>query len=145
MDDTTLENMDQKARSLLYEGGLDEDAVEGAMMRLHLVLRDAVGDESPSASVESLLRGVVDAEAIDDGHLHAHAAQAAARELIASWRDVILEGSEEDSAHRHLTGMMVTDIDEVIAILRQWKACLSQQCAITAHVPARRGLEGGSR
>lgn len=142
MDDTALEDMDQNARSLLYGGGLDDDAVEGAMMRLHLVLHDALGESSPSTSVESLLRGVVDAEAIDDGHLHAHAAQAAARELIASWRDVILEGSEDRSYH-DLTGMMITDIDEVIAVLRQWKACLHQQCVITAHIPVRRGLEGG--
>ncbi len=124
INDQTLEDMDEKARELLYGGGLDEDDVEAAMMRLHLVLRDAVGDkcsESSRPTVEQVLRGVVDTDVLDDGHLHSYAAQSAARELIASWMDVVCEGCEGPDSY-DLTRMMVVDIDETIAVLRRWKA-----------------------
>lgn len=106
-------------REELRKRGVSTSRAMDVISRVRLVVRDEFGPGNGYPSVEGLLKGVIAAGAIDDGHLHAHAAQAAARELIASWMDVV-----NDSDERDLTTMMLRDIDETVDSLLAWRRVL---------------------
>lgn len=122
-------------RKELRACGANAERAMRVISRVRLIVRDEFGEGDARPPVEEVLRGVIEAEALDDGHLHAHAAQAAARELIASWMDVV-----NDSSERDLTTMMLVDIDETVDNLLAWRRLLQPKSA-----RAKWTFDGGAR